>query len=67
MKVKQGRGLQGRNERDNLGTTAPMVGRISPGLNRVKVSENLDVTAVVPVAPVDTSLQGPGLKFLICA
>ena len=61
--------MQGRNERDNLGTTAPMVGRIPPppGLNRVKVSENLDATAVVPVAPVDTSLQGPGLKFLICA
>ena len=66
MKVKQGRGLQGRSEGENLGTTAPMVGRICPpGWNRVKISENLDATAVVPVAPVDTSLKGSGLKLLI--
>ena len=29
----------------------------TPGWNRVKVSENLGATAVVPVAPVDTSLN----------
>ena len=28
-----------------------------PGWNRVKGPENLDATAVVPVAPVDTSLN----------
>ena len=34
-----------------------MVGRICPpGWDRVKVSENLGVTAVAPVAPADTSL-----------
>ena len=34
-----------------------MVGRIGPlGWDRVKVSENLDVTPVAPVAPVFTSL-----------
>ena len=48
---------QGRNHRENLGATTPMVGRICPpGWNRVKVSENLGATAVAPVAPVDTSL-----------
>ena len=51
---------QGRNHRENLGATAPMVGRICPpGWNRVKVSENLGATAVAPVAPVDTSLRRP--------
>ena len=29
----------------------------TPGWNRVKVSENLGATAVVPVTPVDTSLN----------
>ena len=41
---------QGRNHRENLGGTAPMVGR-------VKVSENSGATAGAPVAPVDTSLM----------
>ena len=49
---------QGRNHRENLGATAPMVGRICPpDWNRVKVSENLGATAVASVAPVDTSLK----------
>ena len=35
-----------------------MVGRIChPGEDRVKVSENLGATVVVPVAPVDTFLS----------
>ena len=47
---------QGRNDKKNLGSTVLMVNTICLGWNRVKVSENLDVTAVIPVAPVDTSL-----------
>ena len=50
-------GSQGRNHRENLGASAPMVGRIyHPGWNRVKVSETFGATAVIPIAPVDTSL-----------
>ena len=46
-----------RNHGENVGATALMVGRIcSPSWNRVKVSETLGATVVVPVAPVDTSL-----------
>ena len=57
---------QGRNHREKLGATAPMVGRICPpGWNRVKVSENLGATAVVPVAPVDTSLKSIRLQHYI--
>ena len=51
---------QGRNHRENLDATSAMAGRICPpppGGDRVKVSENLGVTWVAPVAPVDTSLQ----------
>ena len=49
--------MQGRKQVENLGATAPMVGRIYPsGWNRVKVSENFGVTPVAPVAPVDTYL-----------
>ena len=52
--------LQGCNHGENLGSTSAMVGRICPpGWDRVKVSENLDATAVAPVAPADTSLNGP--------
>ena len=51
---------QGCNHRENLVATSAMVGRICPppcpGGYRVKVSDNLGVTAVAPVAPVDTSL-----------
>ena len=48
---------QGRNHGKNFGSTSAMVGRICPpGWDRVKVSENLGVTAVAPVAPADTSL-----------
>ena len=50
-------GMQGCNHGKNLGATSAMVGRICPpGCNRVKVSQNLGLTAVAPVAPVDTSL-----------
>ena len=50
---------QGCNHGKNLGATSAMVGRICPpGCNRVKVSQNLGATAVAPVAPVDTSLEG---------
>ena len=43
-----------------------MVGRICPpGWNRVKVSENLGATAVVPVASVDTSLKSIRLYHYI--
>ena len=50
-------GMQGCNHGKNLGATSAMVGRICPpGCNRVKVSQNLDATAVATVAPVDTSL-----------
>ena len=50
--------LQGRNDRENLGATTPMVGRICPpGWNMVKVSETLGATTVVPVALVNTSLH----------
>ena len=53
-------GTQGRNHRENLGSTSAMVGRICPppppGWDRVKVSENLGATAVAPEAPADTSL-----------
>ena len=43
-----------------------MVGRICPpGWNRVKVSENLGATAVVPVASVDTSLKSIRLQHYI--
>ena len=53
--------MQGRNHRENLGATVPMVGRIcAPGWNRVKLSENLGRTAVVLVAPVDTSVKNIG-------
>ena len=48
---------QGRNHKENLGSTSAMVGRICPpGWDRVRVSENLGATAVAPVAPADTSL-----------
>ena len=48
---------QGQNHEKNLGATALMMGRIWPlGWDRVKVFKNLGATAVVPVAPVDTSL-----------
>ena len=39
---------QGRNHVENLFATSAMV-------DRVRVSENLGVTAVIPVAPLDTS------------
>ena len=49
---------KGRNHRENLVATSAMVGRICPpGEDRVKVSENLVGTAVVPVAHVGTSLM----------
>ena len=54
-------GTQGRKPRGKFrcDATSAMVGRIyPPGGDRVKVSENLGATAVVPVAPVDTSLLG---------
>ena len=54
--VRRKANSQGRNQKENLGATGPMVGRICPpGWNRV--SENLGATSVTPVAPVDTSLQ----------
>ena len=43
------------NHGENLGSTSAMVGRID--WDRVKVSENLGVTAVAQVAPADTSLH----------
>ena len=56
---------QGHNHRENLGATAPMVGRICPpGWNRVKVSENLGSTAVAPVAPVDIPQWYFGMKLV---
>ena len=60
--------IQGRNHRENLGATAPMVGRICPppGWNRVKVPENLGATSVTPVAPVDTSLVDLDLAVMFC-
>ena len=49
---------QGRNQGGNLVGTSVVVGTICPpGGNRVKVSENLGATGVVPVTPADTSLQ----------
>ena len=52
---------QGRNPCEDLGATAPMVGRICPlplvDICRVKVFGNLGWTSVVPVAPVATSLS----------
>ena len=49
--------FQGRHHRENLDATFVMVGRICPPAgDRVKVSENLGVTEVAPVAPVDKSL-----------
>ena len=40
----------------------------SPWLHMVKISKNLDVTAVIPVAPVDTRVVGrsenPGVPVL---
>ena len=49
--------MQGRNHGETLVPTSAMVGRICPPSgDRVKVSENLGATEVVPVAPVDTSL-----------
>ena len=51
--------MQGRNHGETLVATSAMVGRICPpptGGDRVKVSENLGATEVVPVTPVDTSL-----------
>ena len=57
--------MQGRNQRENLGSTSAMVGRICPpGWDRVKVSENLGATAVAPVAPADTSLSCDGARIL---
>ena len=59
--------MQGRSHShgENLGATALMVGRICPpGWKKVKVSENLIATAVVPVAPVDTSLGRGKLTYL---
>ena len=48
---------------ENLGATAPMVGRICPpGWNRVKVSEILGATGVAPVAPVNISLVREHMK-----
>ena len=50
---------QRRNHGEIYGATSAMVGQNlpPPGWNRVKASENLGVTAVAPVAPVDTSLS----------
>ena len=49
---------QGRIHGEIFGATSAMVGRICPpGWNRVKVPENLVGTAVVLVAPVDTSVS----------
>jgi hypothetical protein len=48
---------QGHNHGENLVATSTMVGRICPhGGDRVKVSENLGLTMVVPLTPVETSL-----------
>ena len=48
---------RGCNHREIIGAMSAMAGRIAPsGWNRVKISENLGVTAVAPVAPVVTSL-----------
>ena len=50
--------LQGRNRGNFLTVTSAMVGRIwSPGGSRVKVSQTLGVTAVVPVALVNRFLE----------
>ena len=50
--------FQGHDNGENLGVTAPLVGRICPpGWKSVKVYENLGATAVEPVTPVDTSLN----------
>ena len=55
---------QGHNHGENLGSTFAMVGRICPpGWDRVKVSENLGVTAVAPVAPAVSSLYLTEVKF----
>ena len=51
--------IQGRNHKENLGSTSAMVGKIAlppPGWDRVRVSENLGATSVALVDPVDTSL-----------
>ena len=41
-----------------------MVGQnLPPGWNRVNISENLGVTVVAPVAPMDTSLNSLGIPF----
>ena len=52
--------FQGRNHGKMLAATSAMVGRICPpplvGIG-LKVSENLGVTSVAPVAPVVTSLH----------
>ena len=52
-----------RNHGENLVATFAMVGSICPpnhlppGGDTVRVSENLGVTKIVPVAPVDTFLK----------
>ena len=49
---------QGRNHGGIFGAAYAMLGRICPpGWIRVKVTENLGATEVVPDAPVDTSLH----------
>ena len=55
---------QRRIHEEIVGATSAMVGSICPPwLNRVKVSENLDATAVVPVASVDTYLSTRSIYF----
>ena len=45
------------NRGEIFGATSAMLAEsVPPGGNRVKVSENLCVTAVAPAAPVDPSL-----------
>ena len=57
--------VQGRNHWKMLAATSSIMGRICPlGWDRVKVSENLGVTTVVPVAPVVISLPYHDLSFL---
>ena len=57
--VKKYLPIQGRNHGENLVATSAMVGRICPhGGDRVKVSENLGLTTVLPLAPVETVQLG---------
>ena len=58
--------IQGRNHGEYLVVTCVMVGRIySLGGDRVKVSENFGAIAVVPVTPLDTSLQFQSENFIV--